>query len=186
VLAITSFPNRTSPVVRGKWILENLLGSPLPPPPPDVPALKEKPNPADEQLPMRDRIAQHRANPVCASCHAMMDPLGLSLENFDFAGRWRTVDEALIPIDASAVLPDGTTFDGPAGLRNILLSHPDRFVRTVTEKMLTYALGRGLEHYDMPAVRSIVRESARNHYRASALILGVVNSLPFQMRRRQS
>jgi mono/diheme cytochrome c family protein len=186
VLAITSFPNRTSPVVRGKWILENLLGSPLPPPPPDVPALKEKPNPADEQLSMRDRIAQHRANPVCASCHAMMDPLGLSLENFDFAGRWRTVDEALIPIDASGVLPDGTKFDGPSGLRHVLLSHPDRFVRTVTEKMLTYALGRGLEYYDRPAVRKIVREAAQNEYRASSVILGVVNSLPFQMRRRQS
>ena len=186
VLAITSFPNRTSPVVRGKWILENLLGSPLPPPPPDVPALKEKPNPADEQLSMRDRIAQHRANPVCASCHAMMDPLGLSLENFDFVGRWRTVDEALIPIDASGVLPDGTKFEGPAGLRQVLLSHPDRFVRTVTEKMLTYALGRGLEYYDMPAVRKIVRDASPDGYRASSVVLGVVNSLPFQMRRRQS
>ena len=186
VLAVTSYPNRTSPVVRGKWILENLLGSPLPPPPPDVPALAEKPNPADETLSMRERIAQHRVNPVCASCHAMMDPLGLSLENFDFAGRYRAVDEALIPIDASGELPDGTKFDGPSGLRTILLSHPDRFVRTVTEKMLTYALGRGLEHYDMPAVRKIVRDASRNGYRASSLILGVVNSLPFQNRRRQS
>ena len=117
MLTVTSFPNRTSPVVRGKWILENLLGTPPPPPPPNVPALEEKPNAADEELSMRERIAQHRANPVCASCHAMMDPLGLSLENFDFVGRWRTVDEALIPIDASGVLPDGTKFDGPAGLR---------------------------------------------------------------------
>ena len=121
MLAVTSFPNRTSPVVRGKWILENLLGTPLPPPPPDVPALKEKPNAAEETQSMRERIAQHRANPACASCHAMMDPLGLSLENYDFVGRWRTVDEALMPIDASGALPDGTKFDGPAGLRNVLL-----------------------------------------------------------------
>ena len=135
---------------------------------------------------MRERIAQHRANPACASCHAMMDPLGLSLENFDLVGKWRTVDEALLPIDASGTLPDGTKFDGPAGLRHVLLKHPDRFVRTLTEKMLTYALGRGLEHYDMPAVRKITREAARNNYRASSVILGVVNSLPFQMRRRQS
>ena len=186
VLTVTSFPNRTSPVVRGKWFLENLLGTPLPPPPPDVPALKEKANTAEETQSMRERIAQHRINPACASCHAMMDPLGLSLENYDFVGRWRDVDEALLPIDASGVLPDGTKFAGPAGLRTVLLSQPDRFVRTLTEKMLTYALGRGLEHYDMPAVRKITRDAARNDYRASSLILGVVNSLPFQMRRRQS
>ncbi|RPI56881.1 MAG: DUF1592 domain-containing protein [Acidobacteria bacterium] len=186
VLAVTSYPHRTSPVVRGKWILENLLGTPLPPPPPDVPALVEKPNPADESLPMRARIAQHRANPACASCHATMDPLGLSLENFDMVGRWRSVDEALMAIDASGVLPDGTRFEGPAGLRAILLKDPDRFVRTFTEKMLTYALGRGLEHYDMPAVRKIAREAAKQHYRASSLITGIVTSRPFQMRRRQS
>jgi mono/diheme cytochrome c family protein len=186
VLAVTSYPHRTSPVVRGKWILENLLGTPLPPPPPDVPALEEKPNPGEEEKSMRLRIAQHRANPACASCHAMMDPLGLSLENFDMVGRWREVDEALVPIDASVALPDGTKFDGPAGLRGVLLSDPDRFVRTVTEKMLTYALGRGLEHYDMPAVRKIARDAARHNYRASSLIVGIVNSRPFLMRRRQS
>ena len=186
VLAVTSFPNRTSPVVRGKWILENLLGTPLPPPPPDVPALVEKPNPGDEEQPMRARIAQHRQNPACASCHATMDPLGLSLENFDMVGRWREVDEALIPIDASGVLPDGTKFDGPSGLRNVIVSDPDRFVRTVTEKMLVYALGRGLEHYDMPAVRKIASDAAKQKYRASSLILGIVNSRPFLMRRRQS
>ena len=116
----------------------------------------------------------------------MMDPLGLSLENFDLAGRWRTVDESLIPIDASGTLPDGTKFDGPAGLRNVLAGQPDRFVRTFTEKMLTYALGRGLEHYDMPAVRRITRDAARNGYKASSILMGVVNSAPFQMRRRQS
>jgi hypothetical protein len=186
VLAVTSFPHRTSPVVRGKWILESLLGTPLPPPPPDVPTLVEKANPAEESASMRERIAKHRVNPACASCHAMMDPLGLSLENFDMVGRWRDVDEALVPIDASGSLPDGRKFDGPAGLRAVLLSHPDQFARTVTEKMLTYALGRGLEYYDMPAVRTIVRDAARQNYRASSLVAGIVNSRPFQMRRRQS
>jgi hypothetical protein len=151
-----------------------------------VPALEEVKDPVDKTLTMRERIAQHRANPVCASCHAMMDPLGLSLENFDFVGRWRTRDEALLQIDATGALPDGTTFDGPAGLRDILLKQPDRFVTTVTEKMLTYALGRGLEYYDMPAVRQITRDAARNNYRMSSLVMGVINSLPFQMRRRQS
>ncbi len=185
VLAVTSYPHRTSPVVRGKWVLENLLGTTLPPPPP-VPALEEKAKPGEEEKSMRARIAQHRSNPACASCHATMDPLGLSLENFDMVGRWREVDEALIPIDASGVLPDGTTFDGPEGLRRVLLDDPDRFVRTLSEKMLTYALGRGLEHYDMPAVRKIARDTAKQNYRASALILGIVNSRPFLMRRRQS
>jgi hypothetical protein len=185
ILSVTSFPHRTSPVVRGKWILENLLGSDVPDPPPDVPALKEKPNAAEEELSMRERIAQHRANPVCASCHAMMDPLGLSLENFDFVGRWRTVDEALIPIDAAVALADGTKFEGPAGLRNVLVSHPDRFVRTFTKKLLTYALGRGLEYYDMPTVRTIVRDAARDNYRFSSIVKGIVRSPPFQMRKMQ-
>jgi hypothetical protein len=183
ILSVTSFPHRTSPVVRGKWILENLLGSDVPDPPPDVPALKEKPNAAEEELSMRERIAQHRANPVCASCHAMMDPLGLSLENFDFVGRWRTVDEALIPIDAAVALADGTKFEGPAGLRNVLVSHPDRFVRTFTKKLLTYALGRGLEYYDMPTVRTIVRDAARDNYRFSSIVNGIVKSTPFRMRK---
>ena len=186
VLVVTSYPNRTSPVVRGKWILENLLGTPLPPPPADVPPLAEKPDAADEEVSMRDRIAQHRASPVCASCHSMMDPLGLSLETFDFVGRARTIDEARLPIDASGTLPDGTKFDGPAGLRQLLVSRPEGFVRTLTEKLLVYALGRGLEYYDMPAVREIVRDAAQRNYSASSLILGVVESLPFQMRRRQS
>jgi mono/diheme cytochrome c family protein len=183
VLSVTSFPHRTSPVVRGKWILENLLGTPPPPPPPDVPALEEKPNAAEEELSMRQRIAKHRANPVCASCHSMMDPIGLSLENFDLSGRWRTVDEALMPIDATGVLPDGRQFTGPAGLRQVIAGQPDGFVNTLTEKLLTYALGRGLESYDMPAVRKITREAARHNYRASTIVLGVINSLPFQMRR---
>jgi hypothetical protein len=183
MLSVTSFPHRTSPVVRGKWILENLLGTDVPDPPPDVPALKEKANAAEEELSMRERIAQHRANPVCAGCHAMMDPLGLSLENFDFVGRWRTVDEALIPIDASVVLADGTKFDGPAGLRNVLVGHPDRFVGTFTKKLLTYALGRGLEYYDMPAVRRIVQDAARDNYRLPSIVTGIVKSAPFRMRK---
>ncbi len=186
VLTVTSYPHRTSPVVRGKWILENLLGTPVPPPLPDVPALVEKPNPADENQTMRQRIAQHRANPACAGCHSMMDPLGLSLENFDMVGRWRDVDEALAPIDASGALPDGRTFQGPSGLRGIVAGNPDQFVRTLTGKLMTYALGRGLEYYDMPAVRTVARGSAKQNYRASALIVGIVNSRPFQMRRRQS
>jgi hypothetical protein len=185
VLAVTSFPHRTSPVVRGKWNLENLLGTPLPPPPPDVPPLAETTNAADETRSMRERIASHRANPVCASCHAMMDPLGLALENFDLSGRWRAIDEAQMPIDASGRLPDGAVFDGPSGLREVLVGDPERFVATLTEKMLTYALGRGLEYYDMPAVRRIVRDAARDEYRASSLVRGIVTSLPFQMRRRQ-
>jgi mono/diheme cytochrome c family protein len=183
VLSVTSFPHRTSPVVRGKWILENFLGTPPPPPPPDVPALDEKPNAAEEEVSMRQRIAKHRANPVCASCHGMMDPIGLSLENFDLAGRWRPVDEALMPIDATGVLPDGRQFTGPAGLRQVIADRPEAFVSTVTEKLLTYALGRGLESYDMPAVRKIIREAAKQDYRASTIVLGVINSLPFQMRR---
>jgi hypothetical protein len=170
-------------VVRGKWILENFLGTSPPPPPPNVPELK--PNSfATHVLSMRDRMAEHRKNPVCASCHAMMDPLGFALENFDGVGKWRALDESGAPIDASGAMPDGTKFEGPSGLARALLGS-DRFVTTLTEKMLTYALGRGLEYYDAPAVRAIVRESAKNDYRFTSLILGVVQSTPFQMRQRQ-
>ena len=180
ILTVTSYPDRTSPVVRGKWILENLLGAPPPAPPPNVPELK--PNSfATHVLSMRDRMAEHRKNAVCASCHAMMDPLGFALENFDGVGKWRTLDESGAPIDASGAMPDGTKFEGPSGLAQALLGS-DRFVTTLTEKMLTYALGRGLEYYDAPAVRAIVRESAKNDYRFTSLILGVVQSTPFQMR----
>jgi hypothetical protein len=180
ILTVTSYPDRTSPVVRGKWILENLLGTPPPPPIPNVGDLK--PTSRDGAvLSMRQRMEQHRANPVCASCHSMMDPLGLSLENFDAVGRWRTLGESAARIDASGVLPDGTRFDGPAGLRNSLLQS-DRFVPTVTEKLLTYALGRGVEHSDAPAVRAIVRDARRDDYRFSSLIIGVVRSAPFGMR----
>jgi hypothetical protein len=181
ILTVTSYPDRTSPVVRGKWILENLLGTPPPPPLPNVGDLKPT-NGGGTVLSMRERMAQHRANPVCASCHSMMDPLGLSLENFDAVGKYRTLGESGASIDASGVLPDGTTFSGPAGLRDALL-RSDRFVSTLTGKMLTYALGRGLEYYDQPAVRTIVRGAAKDDYRLTSLIVGVVQSTPFRMRR---
>jgi len=181
ILTVTSYPDRTSPVVRGKWILENLLGTPPPPPLPNVPPLKPT-NKEGAVLSMRQRMEQHRANPVCASCHAMMDPLGLSLENFDAVGKWRTLGESSAAIDAKGRAPDGTVFEGPTGLRDMLL-RSDRFVPTLTEKMLTYALGRGLEYSDMPAVRAIVRDAAKNDYRVSSLIVGIVNSAPFRMRK---
>jgi hypothetical protein len=182
LLAATSYPHRTSPVLRGKWIMENLLGTAPPPPPPNVPDLKDT-NTQGKVLSMRERMVQHRANAVCASCHAMMDPLGLSLENFDAVGRWRTRGESFAPIDASGAMPDGTTFEGVAGLRQALLNEPDVFVGTLTEKLLVYALGRGLEYYDAPAVRAITRDAARHEYRFSALLTGIVQSTPFQMRR---
>jgi hypothetical protein len=181
ILTVTSYANRTSPVLRGKWVLENILGAPPPPPPPNVPSLKEKEE-DDPVLSMRQRMEQHRANPACASCHKVMDPLGFALENFDGIGRWR-YSEADVPIDASGVLPDGTKFHGAAELGKALLSNPEPFVRTLTEKLLTYGLGRGMEHYDVPAIRKIMREAAENNYRWSALILGTVKSTPFQMRR---
>ena len=182
ILTVTSHPDRTSPVVRGKWILENLLGTSPPPPPPNVPELKPN-SEAGAVLSMRDRMVQHRANPVCAGCHAIMDPIGLSLENFDAVGKARTLGESSEPIDASGSLPDGTAFVGPTGLKQALLAKSDQFVTTIVEKLLTYALGRGLEYYDAPSVRGIVHEAARNNYRfSSSLIVGVVRSAPFQMR----
>ena len=181
ILTVTSYPDRTSPVVRGKWILENLLGTPPPPPLPNVPPLKPTNNDG-VVLSMRQRMEQHRANPVCASCHAMMDPLGLSLENFDAVGKWRTLGESSAAIDARGQAPDGQRFEGPGGLRDMLL-RSDRFVPTLTEKMLIYALGRGLEYSDAPAVRAIVRDAAKNDYRVSSLIIGIVQSPPFRMRR---
>jgi hypothetical protein len=182
ILTVTSYPNRTSVVQRGKWILETLLGSPPPPPPPDIPDLKPKSNDG-RQLTMREAMQQHRANPVCASCHVRMDPLGFAMENYDGVGKWRTKD-AGAEIDASGKMPDGSNFRGPAELKKSLLaSHRDEYLTTLTSKLLTYALGRGLEYYDMPAVRSITRQAAKDDYRVSALVTAIVQSTPFQMRR---
>jgi len=149
-----------------------------------VPPLTDD-NPVGKVLTMRERMAQHRTNPACSACHQLMDPIGLSFEHFDATGRWRDLSEGDIPIDAAGALPSGATFEGVTGLKRALLAHPELFVNTVTEKMLTYALGRGMEYYDAPAVRAIVREARNNDFRFSALILGVVKSAPFQMRRSQ-
>jgi hypothetical protein len=177
ILTITSHANRTSPVVRGKWVLDNLLNSPPPPPPPDVPPLDEDVAPQT----MRERMEQHRRSPACASCHRVMDPIGFALENFDAVGAWRTT-EAAAPIDASGQLWDGTPIDGPVALRNALLRRREVFVGTAVEKLFAYALGRGVEAADMPAVRAVVRQAAGAEYRWSAVVLGVVKSPPFQMR----
>jgi hypothetical protein len=182
ILLVTSHADRTSPVVRGKWILDTLLGSPPPPPPPDVPALPDSKATAPTTL--RARLELHRANAPCAGCHKLMDPLGLSLENFNAVGAWRTED-AGAKIDASARFLDGTPLDGVASLRAVLLARKDVFVGTMTEKLLTYALGRGLQPTDMPAVRAIVRQAARDNYRFSSLIEGVVGSVPFTQRRAE-
>jgi hypothetical protein len=180
ILMVTSYANRTSPTLRGKWILENLLAAPPPAPPPNVPSLDE--GSAADGLSVRERMEQHRRNAVCASCHAQMDPFGLALENFDAVGKWRTRD-GQAGIDASTSLPDGSTFDGPAGLRKLLAEQPDRFTAALTEKLLTYALGRGVEYHDRPAIRRIVRDAAPGGYTWSSLIVGIVRSTPFQMRR---
>jgi hypothetical protein len=181
ILTVTSYPDRTSPVKRGKWILENLLGTPPPPPLPNVGDLKVT-GETGAVLSMRERMELHRANPVCASCHSMMDPLGLALENFDAVGKWRTLGEGSAAIDASSVLPGGAPFEGPSGLRRELLAS-ERFVPTLTEKMMTYALGRGVEYYDAPAVRAILRDAEPGDYRLTQLIVGIVQSTPFRMRR---
>ncbi|HLK46656.1 MAG TPA: DUF1592 domain-containing protein [Bryobacteraceae bacterium] len=180
ILLVTSVANRTSPVARGKWILENLMGAPPPLPPPNVPPLKENTGQAQAGS-VRLRMEQHRNTPTCAGCHKIMDPIGFSLENYDLIGKWRATDEGT-PIDASGELVDGTKLDGPAGLRQALLSRPDVFVSTLTDKLLTYALGRGIRYYDMPAVRAITRQATASNYRFSALISGIVKSTPFQMR----
>jgi hypothetical protein len=180
ILTISSYANRTSPVLRGKWILENLLGSPPPPPPPDVPQLRDPES--GKPMSVRERLAEHRKNAVCASCHRVMDPPGFALENYDAVGRWRTT-EGGVPIDASGSFPGGASFAGPLGLQQALLNRPELFAGTVTEKLMTFALGRGLESYDAPAIRKIVRDSAGRDYRFSTLVLGIVNSAPFGMRR---
>jgi mono/diheme cytochrome c family protein len=184
VLTVTSYANRTSPVLRGKWILENIVGTPPPPPPQNVPPLKETDSDG-KLLSMRERMTQHRANAACASCHQLMDPAGLSLENFDAIGRWRIRTESGGDVDASGGLPDGSTFTGMSGLRSALLRKPELFVGTLTEKLMTYALGRGLEYYDAPSVREIVHNARAQDHRFSSLVLGIVSSDPFMMRMSQ-
>jgi hypothetical protein len=181
ILSLTSVPTRTSPVIRGKWILENLMGTPPPPPPPNVPALKDQAQ-GGKVLSIRQLLEEHRKNAPCSTCHAVMDPLGFALENFNGVGEYRTKD-ASGPIDSSGQLADGTKIDGVVGLREALLKHPEYIVGTLTEKMLTYALGRPLEYYDMPVVRGIVQSAARSDYRFSSLITGIVKSEPFEMKK---
>jgi hypothetical protein len=181
-LTVTSYATRTSPVIRGKWVLDNLLGTPPPPQPPNVPALEE--NTVSASLPVRERLAAHRANVACAGCHKLMDPVGFSLENFDAVGRWRTTEEGK-PVDASGGMPDGSTFTGVAGLEAALQARPEVFVNTLAEKLLTYGLGRGIEYYDAPAVRQVLRGGRDGRYRFSDLVVGVVTSTPFRMRTSQ-
>ena len=183
ILTVTSYAHRTSPVVRGKWLLENVLGTPPPPPPPDIPALSENEDKDAKPLSVRERMELHRSNPVCASCHKVMDPLGFALENYDAIGRYRTLSLSGEPIDTSGILANGTPVNGPLDLRRALIADPEVFTTTVVNKLLTYALGRGVEYYYAPAVRKIVREAAGRDFRWSALVAGIVNSVPFQMRR---
>jgi hypothetical protein len=180
VLAVTSYANRTSPVLRGKWVLENLLGTTPPPPPGNAPALKD--NSVSAMLSVRERLAEHRANAQCASCHKVIDPPGFALENFDAVGRWRNLEEGR-SVDSSGGLPDGSEFHGAAKLEEGLLRRPEVFVGTVTEKLLTFALGRGVEPCDGPAIRKIVRDAQAADYRFSAVIVGITQSTPFTMRR---
>jgi hypothetical protein len=181
ILTVTSYATRTSPVIRGKWVLSNLLGIPPPPPLPNVPALDNKVN---QSLPVRERLAQHRADPVCAGCHQLMDPIGLSMESYDAVGRFRTM-EAGKPINDSGGFPDGRTFDGIGGLEDALLERPEIFVGVMAEKLLTYALGRGVESYDAPAIRGVIREAEAHDYRFSSLVAGIARSVPFTMRTSQ-
>jgi hypothetical protein len=183
ILMMTSHTNKTSPVLRGNWILTKLLNAPPPPPPPGVPPLEQSAV-SGTALTTRQLVERHRANPACSGCHARMDPLGFALENFDVIGRWRTSDEGG-PIDSSSKLPNGDSLDGPAGLRAAILSHADDFVSGTVERLMTFALGRQLDGRDQPAIRKIVRESAPGRYRFTDLILGVVTSVPFQMRQQQ-
>jgi Protein of unknown function (DUF1592)/Protein of unknown function (DUF1588)/Protein of unknown function (DUF1585)/Protein of unknown function (DUF1587)/Protein of unknown function (DUF1595)/Planctomycete cytochrome C len=181
ILSVTSYPTRTSPVLRGKWIMENLMGTPPPAPPPNVPALKDQAQ-GGRVLSIRQLMEEHRKNPPCSTCHKVMDPLGFALESFNAVGDYRTKD-ASGPIDSSGQLADGTKIEGIVGLRQALLKHPEYFVGTLTEKLLTYALGRPLEYYDMPVVRGIVQSAAHDDYRFSSLIMGIVKSEPFEMKR---
>jgi hypothetical protein len=179
ILTVTSYPNRTSVTMRGRWLLANMLGAPPPPPPPDIPLLKEA-GANGQPKALRQRMELHRQNPACASCHQRMDPLGFSLENFDADGKWRAAADGA-PVDATATLPDGSRFDGLNGLRGMLASHKEDFVRTFTGKLLAYAIGRGIEYSDQPAVRKIAHDAAHSDYRWSSVILGITESVPFRM-----
>jgi hypothetical protein len=181
LLATTSYPERTSPVLRGKWLLNNILGLPVPPPPPGVDTnIEDKPGAALRSI--RERLTEHRKNPACNSCHVSIDPLGFALENYDVIGGWRTVDESGHAVDASAVTVNGTKITGLHGLRSLLLDDPEQFPRTVTEKLMAYALGRKIEYYDLPAVRKVVRDAAGQEYRWSAIVLGIVKNANFLTR----
>jgi hypothetical protein len=183
VLTVTSYANRTAPVLRGAWILENILGTPPAAPPPDVEGFPENKD-GEKARSVREIMEQHRSKPSCNSCHGVMDPLGFALENFDAIGGWRDMDRyAGTAIDASGKLVDGTPVAGPADLRKALMRRPEQFVQTVTEKLMTYALSRSVDYYDMPAVRQIVRETARDNYRFSSIVMAIVKSAPFQMRK---
>jgi hypothetical protein len=185
VLMATSYANRTAPVIRGAWILENIVGTPPAAPPPDVEGFKENKD-GEKALTVREIMVQHRRNPSCNSCHGVMDPLGFALENFDALGEWRSRDRlAGTAIDASGQLVDGTPVRGPIDLRRALTKRPDQFVQTLTERLMTYGLGRSVEYHDMPAVRRIVRDAATDNYRFSSLVMGIVQSAPFQMRRAE-
>jgi hypothetical protein len=181
ILTVTSYPNRTSPVLRGKWVLENILGTPPPAPPQDVPDIEEN-QPGEEARSLRARLEAHRRNPACASCHRVMDPLGFALENFDGLGQWREKEPGGA-IDPTGQLADGTPIDGPVALREAVLERPEMFVRTLTEKLMTYALGRGLDLDDKPLVRKVARDAAARDYRWSAIVIGIVRSAPFQMKK---
>jgi hypothetical protein len=180
ILTVTSYATRTSPVVRGNWVLENILGAPAPPPPANVPSLDDQ-TVISERLTLRERLSKHREDAACAGCHNLMDPVGFALENFDAVGRWRE-REGGQPVDASGSLADGSEFAGVAGLESAILKRPEQFVAATAEKLMTFALGRGVELHDGPAIRKIVRESAKRDYRFSAIVLGIARSVPFQMR----
>jgi Protein of unknown function (DUF1588)/Protein of unknown function (DUF1585)/Protein of unknown function (DUF1592) len=182
ILMLTAYPNRTSPVLRGAWILERVLGAPPPEPPPNVPTLAENRR-GEPARTLRERLEQHRANPTCFACHGVMDPLGFALENFSAVGQFRADDpDTLTPIDTAGELPDGTPIDGPNDLRRALVADPDRFVQAFTENLMTFALGRSLDYRDMPAVRAIVRQAAADDYRFESIVLGIVSSDAFRKR----
>jgi hypothetical protein len=181
ILTVTSYATRTSPVLRGKYVLDNLLASPPPPPPPDVPALATEAEDTGAPLTMRDAMVRHRADPACAGCHAKMDPIGFALEHFDAVGRWRGDDEGK-PIVTASELPDGRVVDGLAGVQALLLAKPELFVSAMTEKLMMYALGRNVQYYDAPAIRAAVRAAAAKNYEFSVIVEGIAASPPFQMR----